>query len=157
VLPEIKIKVNTMQNALPVNNQYEQLLATQNEALKQKRLDKALSPITQLQKTTLNYAGLPPSCNRGIEYLFNEQGSRTDHIAASCAIGNVSDAFIGLEGANTQRLSLIGLKVDCQRVSAKNRFNRRTCIGIWWLSIIDADLWKQAQNRTASIIGAQSQ
>ena len=146
-----------MQNSLPVNQQYEQLLVNQNEALQQKRLDNALPPLTQLQKTTLNYAALSPSCTRAIEYLFNEQGSRTDHISAACAIGNVSDSFIGLEGANTQRLSLIGLQVDCQRVSAKNRFNRRTCIGIWWLSIIDADLWKQAQNRTASIIGAQSQ
>ena len=142
---------------MTVDSQYEQLLVKQNEALKQKRLDKALSPITQLQRTTLNYAGLPPSCNRGIEYLFSNQGSRTDHISAACAIGNVSDAFIGLEGANTQRLSLIGLAVQCQRITAKNRYNRRTCIGIWWLSIIDADLWKQAQNRTASIIGAQSQ
>ena len=88
---------------------------------------------------------MPDGCTRGVEFLFANQGARTDTISASCAIGNVSDCFIGLRGANTDKLEAIGLSIECMKISAKNRFNRKTCIGTWWLKIADSELWEKAQ------------
>ena len=108
-------------------------------------MNEQLPPLNQTQKTALYHRGLSDSCTRGVEFLFSNQGARTDIISASCAIGNVSDCFIGLRGANTEKLEAIGLAVECMKISAKNRFNRKTCIGTWWLKVIDSELWEKAQ------------
>jgi hypothetical protein len=136
------IHINTSNE---VSNSYALELQQKNERNLKLKKKHQFAPLTQIQRTALYHRGLSNSCTRAIEFLFNNQGARTDNISASCAIGNVSDCFIGLRGANREKLAELGLAVECIKISAKNRYNRRTSIGTWWLEVADTELWEVAQ------------
>lgn len=132
---------------------YRAALSEQNQNLAAERIEKQLPPLTPVQRAALYRSGISESCCRIVVFLFGEhQGARTDLISSACAVGNVSDAVIGLKKANTRKLAEIGIEVTCTKVIAKNRFNKKTQIGTWWVSIFDDDLWLQAQQEAASFI-----
>lgn len=135
-----------------VDQSYQAMLDKQNLEIQERRAAKRLPPITPIQKTVLFHTSISDGCCRAVEYLFANQGARTDTISAACAIGNVSDCLIGLRKSNTLKLADIGLAVSCERISAMNRFNKKTLIGTWWLEIIDEHKWEQAQLRASAIL-----
>lgn len=128
-----------------VDENFRKKLSEQSIAHKQKKAESSLAPITPAQRAALYHSGLSDSCCRAVLFLFDNQGARTDTISANCAIGNVSDCFIGPKGSNTQKLNNLGLEVECDKVIAMNRFNRKTHIGTWWLKVIDEQKWHKAQ------------
>ena len=128
-----------------VDSDYQSKLNQQAEVTNQKKAELRLPSVTPIQRAALYHSGLSDSCCRAVLFLFDNQGARTDTISANCAVGNVSDCFIGLKGSNTQKLNNLGLEVECDKVIAMNRFNRKTHIGTWWLKVIDEHKWHKAQ------------
>ena len=135
-----------------VDSAYQQKLNEQAAITNQKKVELHSPSITPTQRAALYHSGLSDSCCRGVLFLFENQGARTDVISANCAVGNVSDCFIGLKGSNTQKLGNLGLEVKCDKVIAKNRFNRKTHIGTWWLKVVDEHKWCKAQEVAADYL-----
>ena len=130
-----------------VNDAYLDDLARIDNELKEQRKANKLPPLTSIQDKVLQQCGVSFGCYRALKFLFSNQGARTDTISAQCAVGNVSDTFIGLRKRHTSLLNSIGLSVSCKNVKAMNRFGRKTTIGTWWLEIADQAKWETAQER----------
>jgi hypothetical protein len=130
-----------------VNDAYLDDLARIDNELKEQRKANKLPPLTRGQDEVLQQCGVSFGCYRALKFLFSNQGARTDIISAQCAVGNVSDTFIGLRKRHTSLLDNIGLSVSCKNVKAMNRFGRKTTIGTWWLEIADQAKWETAQVR----------
>ena len=86
-----------------------------------------LPPVTTEQIELVQAAKIPSSLKRLILFLFDNQGSRTDTIAADCALGNVSDVHTPPNRITTLRS--LGLRIDCITLKACNRFGEFTVIG----------------------------
>lgn len=134
-------------NTNAVNDAYLDDLARIDNELKEQRKANKLPSLTRDQDEVLQQCGVSFGCYRALKFLFSNQGARTDTISAQCAVGNVSDAFIGLRKRHTSLLDNIGLSVSCKNVKAMNRFGRKTTIGTWWLKIENQAKWEAAQER----------
>jgi hypothetical protein len=130
-----------------VNEVYLREHKEREKKLKVRRKNEALPPLTPIQDAALVDSQITFACYRGIKFLWANQGSRTDVISPQCAIGNLSDTFIGFEKRNTCLLDKIGLRVVCERQKDMNRYGMKTVIGIWWLTIADQAMWEEAQER----------
>lgn len=133
----------------PIACDYAEELKAVELELNAKRKALQLPPLTESADQALQLSGISFTAYRVIKYLFAHQGSRTDHIAAICAAGNVSDAVIGHNKRHTEALKRIGLSAYCEKVKSVNRFGRKTTIGIWWVEISDQSKWKAAQESAA--------
>jgi hypothetical protein len=129
---------------LLVDEKYNTKLKKVNDQLVAKRIDLALPKLTQKQDEVLAN-NLAFSCYRVAKFIYNNQGERTDNISQRCAVGNLSDAAIGFEKSQTSALARIGLTITCQIIPAKNRFGSKGVIGIWWMTVTDAQKWKNAE------------
>jgi hypothetical protein len=124
-----------------IDPSYQETLRLQAAQLATTRELLTLPPLHAEQVERLRES-LPPNGFRFITYLFNgnNNGARTDHIASSCAIGNASDCAAHARN----RLKAMGLSLRCQQIKSLNRYGQKTTIGLWWLTIVDADLWGSA-------------
>ena len=136
-------------NTNSVNKTYLEELAKIDKDLRDQRKAKQLPTLTNTQDSALQFSGISFSCYRCVRFLFANQGARTDLISSQCAVGNVSDTFIGFKKRHTKQLERIGLSVTCENVKAMNRFGKKTTIGTWWLEVADPDKWEEAQKAVA--------
>jgi len=142
--------LNTQSESFPVDEQYELKLKQTKAELAVKRDNFKLPPLTQNQDRALAN-NLSFACYRVAKFIFNNQGERTDTIAPTCAVANVSDTVIGFEKSQTAALASIGLKIECQKVAAKNRYGSKGTIGVWWLSITDHEKWLNAEMKVSNV------
>jgi hypothetical protein len=127
-----------------VDEQYEAKLKKVNDELAAKRIDLALPKLTQEQDNVLAN-NLSFSSYRVAKFIFNNQGERTDRISPTCAVANVSDTVIGFGKSQTVALDSIGLRITCQVIPTKNRYGSKGVIGVWWMTVADAQKWKNAE------------
>jgi hypothetical protein len=72
-------------------------------------------------------ANLPPNLERLVLFLIANNGSRSDTISASVAIGNVSDTYT--KPKQKEQLKQLGLVINCEILPACNRYGSFTVIG----------------------------
>jgi len=72
-------------------------------------------------------ANLPANLERLVLFLIAHNGSRSDTISASQAIGNVSDTYT--KPKQKEQLRQLGLVINCEILPACNRFGALTSIG----------------------------
>jgi hypothetical protein len=136
VIEKLKMKETNAMDLL--KNRLSQ--ASAELAAKTTQLD--LPPVTEEQKLLVYQANIPHSLQRLIIYLFDNQGSRTDTIAQTCALGNVSDCHTPLN--RIAALQKLGLRIDCHQLKACNRFGEFTTMGHLFIQPLpDNKLWKK--------------
>jgi len=94
----------------------------------------SLPPLTHGVRTLINLC-CPPSTYRIVCFLWENNGARTDQIAASVSINNVSDS--ASRPAAKDSLDALGLAIRCEVYPNINRFDQAGTIGRWWLTIED--------------------
>jgi len=72
-------------------------------------------------------ANLPANLARLVLFLISNNGSRTDTISASVAIGNVSDTYT--KPKQKEQLRQLGLVINCEILPAANRYGALTTMG----------------------------
>jgi hypothetical protein len=72
-------------------------------------------------------ANLPPNLGRLVLFLIANNGSRSDRISASVAIGNVSDTYT--KPRTREQLKQLELVITCEVLPAVNRYGSLTSIG----------------------------
>jgi hypothetical protein len=72
-------------------------------------------------------ANLPANLARLVLFLISNNGSRSDTISSSQAIGNVSDTYT--KPKQKEQLRQLGLIINCEILPACNRFGALTSIG----------------------------
>jgi hypothetical protein len=72
-------------------------------------------------------AHLPANLERLVLFLIANNGSRTDTISASEAIGNVSDCYTKTK--QKQQLRQLSLVINCEILPAVNRYGSLTTMG----------------------------
>jgi hypothetical protein len=138
------MKTQANHHSFEIDPSYQQILDAQAVLLDAKRELLSLPPLSAEQAERLK-SHLPASTERLVAFLFECcQGARTDTIASSCAIGNVSDAATSIRARVRDRLKSLGLAIHCQEIRGYNRFGHKTVIGTWFLTIVDPDLWGSA-------------
>lgn len=90
-----------------------------------------LPPAPQALREQIESANLAPNLERLILFLFDHQGSRTDYISSSVAIGNVSDTWS--RSASKHALESLGLQITCKLLPSVNRYGMATTIGHLWI------------------------
>ena len=72
-------------------------------------------------------ANLPANLARLVLFLISNNGSRSDTISSSQAIGNVSDTYT--KPKQKEQLRQLGVVIKCQILPACNRFGAATVMG----------------------------
>lgn len=124
----------------PIDAAFAQKVQAARERVAEQRLARKFSPLTPAQDLALQIA-LSSAQYRFVRYLVGTNGTRSDEIARTCAIGNVSDTAAKAQ----QALARLGLGLACELIPDENRFGNAGRIGVWWLSVVDADRWKRQE------------
>lgn len=80
---------------------------------------------------------LTRSCERIVDFLFDNNGAQTPDIVDMCDVRNVSDAII----KNRERLKSIGLRIECVMTERRNLFGDLVPVGSWFLEIEDPSVF----------------
>jgi hypothetical protein len=89
-------------------------------------------------------AHLPANLERLVLFLISNNGSRTDVISESQAIGNVSDCYT--KPKQKQQLRQLGLGIECKILPACNRFGAATVMGHLFIQPLPGNKHWQPRN-----------
>lgn len=112
------------------------------------RLD--LPQVPSMLVEQVENADIPENLQRLILALLKQQGSRSDVLSATCAIGNISDTWS--KPKRLILLDLLNLKISCKLFKACNRFGSLTTMGHLFIEpTVKNEHWQPRQAANDSI------